>query len=78
MSIAEREDTLAPPSLLRVQHDCKSNPEEEEGEYYSDKNSVDLLSPIKKRVNNPKAATTQSKISAAKTNEVAVVREAKT
>ena len=56
MSIAEKEDTLAPPSFLRV---SKTNLDEEEGEYHSDKNSVDLISPNKKRVSILKPATKQ-------------------
>lgn len=56
MSIAEKEDTLAPPSFLRV---SKTNLDEEEGEYHSDKNSVDLISPNKKRVSILKPTTKQ-------------------
>ena len=71
MSIAEREDTLA-------LYSCKANPEEEDGEYHSDKNSVDLLSPNKKRVSNVKSVTMQQKIFAAKTSKTAVIEETKT
>ena len=56
MSIAKREDTVALTSLLRV---SKTNLEEEEGEYHSDKNSVDLISPNKKRVDILKSTTKQ-------------------
>ena len=56
MSIAKREDTVALTSLLRV---SKTNLEEEEGEYHSDKNSVDLISPSKKRVDILKSTTKQ-------------------
>ena len=56
MSIAEREDTLVPPSFQRV---SKTNLEEEEGEYHSDNNSVDLITPNKKRVNILKSTTKQ-------------------
>ena len=43
MGIVEGKSTIAPPS-------SDANPEEEEGEYHSEKNSEDILSPNKKRI----------------------------